>query len=242
MATFISAPFGNYLKFKNAISVTGTWTYKPRSGLFKQVVKTLRYTRDGWRNKIGLRNRGIEYGIQKTNFNEVLSIAAISEHDWINLESIVPQSQSVELNISCPNLDVHEDTTKFNGFDLWPTKHRKWCIVKVPPTASYSLLDKIVKLGFTQIHASNTLPTDKGGLSGAILLPHTRRIIQYLKKEYDHVEVIAGGGIKEAWHAEFYKDLGADHFSIGTACFNPFKVWRTVNEINGNPSIGVHQT
>ena len=242
MTTFISAPFGNYLKFKNAVSVTGTWTYKPRPGLFKQIVKTLRYTRNGWRNKIGLRNRGIEYGIQKTNFNEVLSIAAISEHDWINLESIVPQSQSVELNISCPNLDTHQDTTMFNGFDLWPTKHRKWCIVKVPPTTSYYLLDKIVKLGFTQIHASNTLPTDRGGLSGAVLLPHTRRIIQYLKKEYDHVEVIAGGGIKEAWHAEFYKDLGADHFSIGTACFNPFKVWRTVNEINGDPSFGVHQT
>ena len=242
MTTFISAPFGNYLKFKNAVSVTGTWTYKPRPGLFKQVVKTLRYTRDGWRNKIGLRNRGIEYGIQKTNFNEVLSIAAISEHDWINLESIVPQSQSVELNISCPNLDVHEDTTTFNGFDLWPTTNRKWCIVKVPPTASYFLLDKIVKLGFTQIHASNTLPTDKGGLSGAILLPHTRKIIQYVKKEYPHVEVIAGGGIQKPWHAEFYKDLGADHFSIGTACFNPFKVWRTVNEINGDPSIGVHQT
>ena len=242
MTTFISAPFGNYLKFKNAVSVTGTWTYKPRPGLFSQVIKTLRYTRDGWRNKIGLRNRGIEYGIQKTNFNEVLSIAAISKHDWINLESIVPQSQSVELNISCPNLDTHQDSTIFNGFDLWPTTSRKWCIVKVPPTASYSLLDKIVKLGFTQIHASNTLPTDKGGLSGAILLPHTRKIIQYVKKEYPHVEVIAGGGIQKPWHAEFYKDLGADHFSIGTACFNPFKVWRTVNEINGDPSIGVHQT
>ena len=33
MTTFISAPFGNYLKFKNAVSVTGTWTYKPRPGL-----------------------------------------------------------------------------------------------------------------------------------------------------------------------------------------------------------------
>lgn len=232
MATFISAPFGNYLKFKNAISVTGTWTYKPRPGLFRQVVKTLRYTRDGWRNKIGLRNRGIKYGLKKTKADEVLSIAAIGEHDWINLESIVPEDQNIELNISCPNLDTHQDSTIFNGFDLWPTAYRKWCIVKVPPTATYALLDKIVKLGFTQIHASNTLPTDKGGLSGAILLPHTRRIIKYLKREYDHVEVIAGGGIKETWHAEFYKDLGADHFSIGTACFNPFKVWRTVNEIN----------
>ena len=120
MTTFISAPFGNYLKFKNAVSVTGTWTYKPRPGLLKQIIKTLRYTRNGWRNKIGLRNRGIEYGIQHTNFNEVLSIAAIGQYDWINLESIVPESQSVELNISCPNLDVHQDTTDFKGFDAPP--------------------------------------------------------------------------------------------------------------------------
>ena len=60
MTTFISAPFGNYLKFKNAVSVTGTWTYKPRPGLFGQVVKTLRYTKDGWRNKIGLRNPPVQ--------------------------------------------------------------------------------------------------------------------------------------------------------------------------------------
>tara|TARA_Y100001937_G_C7119436_1_gene331845 strand:- start:1435 stop:2142 length:708 start_codon:yes stop_codon:yes gene_type:complete len=231
MTTFISAPFGNYLKFKNAVSVTGTWTYKPRPGLLKQIIKTLRYTRNGWRNKIGLRNRGIEYGIQHTNFNEVLSIAAIDQYDWINLESIVPESQSVELNISCPNLDVHQDTTDFKGFDLWSTKKRKWCIVKVPPTSSYNLLDKIVDMGFTQIHASNTLPTDKGGLSGPILLPHTRKIITYLKSQYKNIEVIAGGGIKEAWHAEYYKDLGADHVSIGTGCFNPLKTWRTVNDI-----------
>ena len=93
------------------------------------------------------------------------------------------------------------------------------------------MLDKIVDMGFTQIHASNTLPTDKGGLSGPILLPHTRKIITYLKSQYKNIEVIAGGGIKEAWHAEYYKDLGADHVSIGTGCFNPLKTWRTVNDI-----------
>ena len=59
MTTFISAPFGNYLKFKNATSVTGTWTYQPRPGLLKQIFKTLRYTNQGWRNKLGLRNAGI---------------------------------------------------------------------------------------------------------------------------------------------------------------------------------------
>ena len=45
---FIAAPFGNYLNYDNALSVSGTWTVKPRPGRFKQILKTLRYTKDGW--------------------------------------------------------------------------------------------------------------------------------------------------------------------------------------------------
>ena len=40
---FIAAPFGNYLKFENAISVKGTYTMLRRPGLVKQLIKTLRY-------------------------------------------------------------------------------------------------------------------------------------------------------------------------------------------------------
>ena len=38
---FIAAPFGNYLKFENAISVKGTYTMLHRPGLVKQLIKTL---------------------------------------------------------------------------------------------------------------------------------------------------------------------------------------------------------
>ena len=48
---FIAAPFGNYLKYENTISVSGTWTLKPRLGKIKQIIKTLRYTKRGWVNK-----------------------------------------------------------------------------------------------------------------------------------------------------------------------------------------------
>ena len=73
MTYFISAPFGNYLQHTNFISgatcVTGTFTLKPRRGLLKQVLKTLRYvpTEAGWtwRNQLGLRNPGIFKGIEK---------------------------------------------------------------------------------------------------------------------------------------------------------------------------------
>ena len=40
---FIAAPFGNYIKHKNAISIRGSFTPKYRKGLLKQILKTLRY-------------------------------------------------------------------------------------------------------------------------------------------------------------------------------------------------------
>ena len=62
---FISAPFGNYIKRKDAISVTGTWTVHPRPGRLSQIIKTLRYTKTGWRNQLGLRNPGILHALVK---------------------------------------------------------------------------------------------------------------------------------------------------------------------------------
>ena len=48
MKKFIAAPFGNYIKTSNTISVTGSWTVENRTGRIKQIAKTLRYTKKGW--------------------------------------------------------------------------------------------------------------------------------------------------------------------------------------------------
>tara|TARA_R110002074_G_scaffold98628_4_gene213572 strand:+ start:4185 stop:4874 length:690 start_codon:yes stop_codon:yes gene_type:complete len=222
---FISAPFGNYLQYTNflsgkpIVSVTGTFTVKPRSGLVKQIIKTLRYTRTGWRNKLGLRNPGIFTGIDNTAPHNVMSIASLEPNDWRILYEAVPKNMSVELNISCPNVDAHPDLTKSFAKD-----ERKWCIVKVPPTITNKQIDKIVKLGYNQIHASNTVPTAKGGLSGDVIVPHTLRILEYIKSTHPHVEVIAGGGVKDKASANRYIDAGADHISLGTVCFTPWKL------------------
>ena len=45
MKKFIAAPFGNYIKTSNTISVTGSWTVEKRTGRIKQIAKTLRYTK-----------------------------------------------------------------------------------------------------------------------------------------------------------------------------------------------------
>lgn len=220
---FISAPFGNYLKYKKATSVTGSWTLAPRPGLAMQVVKTLRYTRTGWRNKIGLRNKGIRYGLKHHKTNEVLSLAAVEAGDWIHLHRYVPPNASVEINISCPNLGKQVDQL-LPGYDFWPSYKRKWCIAKVSPTADKKLIDKLVESGYNTIHASNTLHTDKGGLSGKVLIPYTMGLVTYIKNTHPHVEVIAGGGVTRKEDVQRYTNAGANHVSLGTVCFTPWKI------------------
>ena len=229
---FISAPFGNFLQYstfaQGATCVTGTFTLKPRPGRIKQILKTLRYvpTEAGWtwRNQLGLRNPGIFKGIDNTPWHSVMSIASLEPNDWKILYEIVPKNMSVELNISCPNVDRHPNLTKAFAKDK-----RKWCIVKVPPTITNKQLDRIVNLDYNQIHASNTLPTEKGGLSGKIVAPYTLGIISFLKENYPHVEVIAGGGVYSKQDAKTYIDAGADHISLGTVCFTPWKIKRIIN-------------
>ena len=222
---FISAPFGNYIKTKKAVSVTGTWTLNPRPGRFLQLLKTLRYTRQGWVNKLGLRNEGVISGLLKTKESEVLSIAAITKTDWVHFLNLISPKQSIELNVSWPNLESHHDTTTWEAFYNFPYYiHSRWCIVKIPPIASFELVDKLIDRGFTQIHASNTLPTNKGGLSGKSLIPYTLKLLEHTKNKYPHVEFIAGGGVSSRSDVQRYLNAGADHISLGSINFTPWKL------------------
>ena len=74
MSKFIAAPFGNYIKTEKTISVTGSWTIEKRTGRLIQIAKTLRLTKRGWVNKIGLRNPGVVNGLKKYKENDSLLI------------------------------------------------------------------------------------------------------------------------------------------------------------------------
>ena len=79
---FISPPFGNYIEIKNCISIKGSFTLNERPGLICQIFKTLRYSFEhkGWVNKIGLRNKGLDYAIKKyKNTNHIVSIAILNK-------------------------------------------------------------------------------------------------------------------------------------------------------------------
>lgn len=220
---FISPPFGNYLTFlPYTTCIKGSYTGEPLPGLLSQIYKTLHYSKEhnGWINKIGLRNPGIDYGISKYKPNNVLSLAILNaEQDIKYFNKKIPQNANIEINISCPNAKVKFPTT----IKTLINEERKWTIVKLSPLESESNIDKLYGMGFRQFHCCNTLPVLLGGLSGPLLIPYVDEKIKYIKNKYKDVEVIAGGGIQNIAALNHYKKLGADHFSVSTICFNPIR-------------------
>ena len=128
---------------------------------------------------------------------------------------------NIELNVSCPNLDKKMIN---NGLSLFLNEKRRWCIIKLSPKTDNNLIDSYYKQGFRQFHCSNTLPIKEGGLSGKSLIPYTNNLILYIKNKYPDTELIAGGGIQNYEDIINYYKIGANHVSISTICFNPYKL------------------
>ena len=234
---FIAAPFGNWIKHKNAISVTGTYTLHPRGNRLWSVLRTLRYDfkRRGWTNRLQLPNPGVKVGLERILRNEVLSIAEVQRGDFKELVQIIPVDQSIELNLSCPNLgtslpwDSAEVFAKYKGTN-W---EREWCIAKLSPLTTPEQLEFLIdELGFTQLHFSNTLPWQgAGGLSGCVLRPYTLELIRLVRENWgDSVTIIAGGGVSDFGAVYEYLKEGANHVSLGSVCFNPFKMRKILRQ------------
>ena len=234
METFISAPFGNYIKPKHCTAVTGTWTLYSRGNRLLALAKSLRYNRKlgGWQNKLCLPNRGVDVGLSKILPYEILSIAQVNEDDFKLFSKIIPLDQNIEVNLSCPNIDSNSwnDARYFTETYL-----RQYCIAKVGPLTTLEQLKFLIdELGYTQIHFSNTLPlsNNRGGVSGKILIPYTKELIRLVRDNWgDKIEIIAGGGISHISHVTEYMAAGANHISIGSVCFNPMKLWKLLKAL-----------
>ena len=228
---FISAPFGNYIKPKGCIPVAGTFTLNARGNRFWAVLKTLRYNtvHNGWTNRLGLPNPGIREGLEKNP--TVISIAEIDKGDFQRLNVLIPENQSIELNLSCPNLDKK---LSWESAKCFTPNTRKWCIAKMSPLTTPEEIKFVVKhLGITQLHFSNTLPTVHGGLSGPILRQYTKELIEITRETYgDSVEIIAGGGVSDFGSVTDYLSSGANHISLGSVCFNPFKLRKLLRKLD----------
>ena len=225
---YISAPFGNYLRPKNTIPVLGTFTLDKRSGLLSQIAKTLRYSfKDKcWYNALGLRNPGIEIGINRHKPDTILSIAAIEPTDWALLEKKIPKDISLELNISCPNIVHFNDYAK--GIGCFSARNP---IIKLSPNMTFSDVDSLIDQGFSKFHAVNTLKTPKGARSGKVLREYSTKFINHIKNVDENNIVIAGGGITSVEDIIYYKNVGADAYSLGTVCFNLLKLRRILKNV-----------
>mgnify|MGYP001400527016 CR=1 FL=1 len=231
MVLFISPPFGNYLRFPHTISILGSFTLEERPGKWSQIMKTLRYSfsYNGWINKIGLRNPGIQYAIQDDNQSSIISIAILQPDEIPTLLSHIPEKTNLEINISCPNTEHELVSEKLSKF-LHHT--REWCIIKLSPTDSITTVDSFYQQGFRQFHCCNTYPTAlltdptpkyPGGLSGPYLKPHSIQLIQQIKHKYPDTIVIGGGGIRSMQDVHDYQEAGADHIAVSSLCFSPFQ-------------------
>ena len=220
----ISPPFGNFLSHPKCSSVMGTYTLERRGGwpmkLYRAAL-TVRPIEGGWVNNIGLQNPGIK-SVKKFNPEKIYSIAAIQPEDWDGLIEYIPKETMLELNVSCPNVlekhDISDEqiTAYLNKF---PT-----VIFKLSPTDGIGRqIDRLVDLGATYIHIANAMPTARGGESGARLKEFSLKHIKATREKYPDLKIVGGGGIYSTQDIELYKAAGADHFSLASIWFTPWK-------------------
>ena len=237
MNLFIAAPFGNWVKPVGCISVIGTYTLNSRGNRLWSAVRSLRYNfkMRGWTNRLQLPNPGVKVGLDRQIRGEVLSIAEVNKGDFSKLIEIIPEGTNVELNLSCPNLGKSLPWDSARVFTQ--TNVRKWCIAKLSPLTTPEQLEFLIdELGFTQLHFSNTLPLGSGGrgggLSGCVLRPYTLELIRLVRENWgDAVEIIAGGGVSDFGAVYEYLNEGANHVSLGSVCFNPFKLRKILKKV-----------
>ena len=214
MKYYIAAPFGNYLHKPDMYSVMGTYTLQPRPGLLKQILKTLRYSfhYNGWTNKLGLRNPGIETAINKYYQNpsrRIISLYGFNKGEWETLAKYT-RGMKQELNLSCPNVE-----NKFHNtgcpVELFPD-----AILKMSPLTTEEEIIMYMERGVRRWHFSNTLPVSQGGLSGKTLMQYNRKLIKFTLSEDKRAKVIGGGGVTSMSDVRFYKDLGCIGVSLGS--------------------------
>ena len=226
---FISPPFGNYIHLPETKSIHGSFTLNPRPGLFMQIIRTLRYSfeNEGWVNKIGLRNKGIDWAIKNVDKSNIISIAILNQDEIESFLQKIPNDRNIELNVSCPNAEKKMINTGLSKF-IHP--NREWCILKISPNTTNQEINEYYKQGFRQFHCCNTLPIEGGGLSGKSLKPYTNEKIEYIKTNLPDSTVIAGGGITNLCDFHDYKKKGASHFSASTVFFNPYLSYKLYNQ------------
>jgi dihydroorotate dehydrogenase len=230
----ISPPFGKYFKFKETSNVYGSFTVNRRCGLIKQALKTIRkIDKNAWRNQIGLRNPGLVNIKPPKRAQDIISLAALDIKDWHSFAETLKlpkfiNHKNIEINIGCPNASIvdfpAELAVLFEGRNI---------SIKMPPTIDHNIkIKEYLAVGITTFHLCNTIPTDKGGISGYPLHQYTLPAIKKAREEFgDNITIIGGGGIYTLEDAQKYLDAGANHLSLSSIMFNPVRGKKLVSQL-----------
>ena len=242
---YISPPFGNYLRYKDAIPIQGTFTWHRRTGLIYHTLRSLRPIRGGWINQIGFRNPGIR-SITTFNPHCIYSISVIEPGEWLLLYSHIPDYVNLELNLGCPNINKDGSPPPGISLPILEKFLKKFpnLILKTRPELNTSIED-MIRIGLKTVHMSNTIAIKKGGISGTQLkkinlplIEKTRKIdvLPLIEKAREmDITIIAGGGIYTREDVMDYRNAGADDFSISTAWMTkPWNVKEIYNEATAN--------
>ncbi len=223
---YISPPFGNYISTPVTTSVRGSYTWHFRPGVIKQFLKTVRPIEGGYVNRMGLRNPGIRNIL--LNSHDVFSIVGMDEKEWDYIYDYLPNTTKLEINIGCPNswgmCFTKEHLKKY--VDKFPN-----IIMKFSPKISLDDIRSYHDSGITQLHLSNSLPTERGGVAGAQQKEFNLPLLEKVRVLLPHSFIIAGGGIYTIEDAKDYMNVGADGYSLSTVWFNPLKGIKLVRQI-----------
>ncbi|MHC4995492.1 MAG: hypothetical protein ACYTGQ_10610 [Planctomycetota bacterium] len=233
----VSAPFGNYVQPAGATATLGTFTAARRPGRLLQILKTVRrYGRIGaWVNKIGLRNPGIDWLVERVENGKVdvsdklVSIHGFSDNDWkVLLEKIGRiKPMGVELNMSCPNVgEIDWPVGLFKDAVACGVGEGLVVVVKIPPVNYTDLFSQAYDAGVRVFHCCNTLPVPAGGMSGQPLKPVSLQCIGQIRKDlgeerFAELTIIGGGGVREPGDIDDYAAAGVKRVAIGTRVMNP---------------------
>lgn len=227
----LSPPFSNlYPNIKGTTKITGTYTLKKRKGMHR-VLTTLRKTRFGWLNKVGLRNPGISKFNKK---NSIVSIALQSIDEWPDfLKTLKEKKQKynilgIEFNVSCPNYYVSNIT---NEIIKEAKTELNLVILKIPHNSPLKDINSFCETDADIIHVSNTKKTKNGAISGRSLIDQNLLDIIYIRENYGYTKkIIAGGGIYYFEDLLLYQKAGADYFSLSTSLINPFRAYSIIKK------------
>jgi dihydroorotate dehydrogenase len=233
----IGAPFGNYLHWEGVTSTVGSYTLKFRAGLWGRlvrVVKTVRYDpkTETWTNCLGLPNPGIRSLSPNQVHGRILSIYGFNAPEWAELfwRATVLEPEAIELNVSCPNVERVEPADWLPDWDLSEYKG-PLLIVKLPPVGWEYSARYFYDRGVRTFHFCNTYLCPEGGKSGKSLKPYSLAALSEGRRWLGNkVRLIGGGGIDSVEDVKDYLRAGADHVSVASMLFFPWK-WRRVREI-----------